>query len=123
MLRAIHEQALEYIKAGESGFAIANVKKNGIAEDVSFWRGGGIAGTYHGGPYGLIGQDLKEAVILSIAEGRMLACKAEPGAASPATFYRTDIDHMIRDRRRRGEHATVAALEQYLAAHPEVFIA
>jgi hypothetical protein len=123
MLRAIHEQALEYIQAGERGFAIANVRKNGIAEDVSFWRGGGATGTYHGGQYGLIGKDLKEAMILSIAEGRMLACTAQPGAASPATFYRSDIDHMIRDRRLKGEHATVAALEQYLAAHPEVFIA
>ena len=123
MLRAIHQVALDYIKAGENGFAIANVGKNGMAEDVSFWRGGGVAGTYHGGPYGLIGRELKEAMILSIAEGRMLAYKAEPGAASPATFYRMDIDHMIRDRRRKGEHDTVAALEQFLAAHPEVFIA
>jgi hypothetical protein len=123
MLRAIHEQALEYIEAGENGFAIANVRKNGIAEDVSFWRGGGPAGTCHGGPCGLVGKDLEQAMILSIAEGRMLACTAQPGAASPATFYRTAIDHLILDRRLKGEHATVAALEQYRAAHPEVFIA
>jgi hypothetical protein len=123
MLRAIHQLAIEYIRAGETGFAIANVKKNGIAEDVSFHRGHGVAGVYHGGPHGLIGRDLKEAMILSIAEGRILACNREPGVASRATFYRTDLDRLIRDRRRKGEHATVAALEQYLAAHPDVFIA
>jgi hypothetical protein len=122
MLRAIHELALEYIRAGESGFAIANVKKNGVAEDVSFYRGQGLAGTYHGGPHGLIGKDLKEAIILSIAQGRIVACSQEPGVASQATFYRTDIDHLILDRRLKGEDATVAVLEQYLAAHPDVFI-
>jgi hypothetical protein len=123
MLHEIHEMTLQRIGAGESGYAIANVQKNGTAQDLSFHKGNRLVGTYHGGPQGLMNGELKEAMILSIAQGRIVASSQQPGAASPATFYKIDIVRMIRERRLRGEDQEADVLERYRTQHPEVFVA
>lgn len=123
MLHEIHDQTLQRIGAGESGYAIANVQKDGIAQDLSFHKGNRLVGTYHGGPQSLMNGELKEAMILSIAQGRALASNQRPGAASPATFYKMDIVRMIRERRLRGDHEEADVLERYRTVHPEVFVA
>jgi hypothetical protein len=123
MLDEIHDLTLERIGAGESGYAIANVQKNGHAQDLSFHKGNRLVGTYHGGPDGLVNGELKEAMILSIAEGRIVATSQRPGAASPATFYKMDIVRMIRERRLRGDDHEAEVLERYRTHHPEVFVA
>jgi len=123
MLHEIHEQTLERIGAGESGYAIANVQKNGTAQDLSFHKGNRPVGTYHGGPMGLIDAELTEAMILSIAMGRIVASSQQPGVASPATFYKMDIVRMIRERRLRGDDHEAEVLERYRHHHPEVFVA
>jgi hypothetical protein len=122
MLRELHDRALRRIDARDSGFAIASIDRDSAAEDISFHKGTDLAGTYHGGPHWLSGTELKEAMILSIAQGRIVACAQRPGAASPATFYRMDIVRMIRERRLRGANHEVEALERYRASHPEVFV-
>jgi len=123
MLHEIHDQTLQRIGAGESGYAIANVQKDGIAQDLSFHKGTRLVGTYHGGPRSLMNGELKEAMILSIAQGRPLAANQRPGMASPATFYKMDIVRMIRERRMRGDDSEADVLERYRTEHPEVFVA
>lgn len=123
MLREFHVRALRGIEASENGFALASVKADGTAEDVSFHKGSAPVGRYHGGPFWLSGSELKEAMILSIARGRIVDLTQAPGAASPATFYRMDIVRMIRDRRLNGLDEEADLLEQYRAVHPDVFIA
>jgi hypothetical protein len=123
MLHELHDQALQRIGAGDSGYAIANVEKDGHALDLSFHKGTRLVGTYHGGPRGLIDGELAEAMILSIALGRIVASSQRPGQASPATFYKMDIVRMIRERRLRGDDHEADALERYRTHHPEVFVA
>ncbi|MEM7021824.1 MAG: hypothetical protein AAF637_04440 [Pseudomonadota bacterium] len=122
LLRELHDRAWRSIEAGESGFAIAHISKDGQAGDVSFHKGHELVGTYHGGPQGLRCTELAGAMMLSIAEGRLLECCQKPGAASPRTFYRMDIVRMIRTCRQRGEHREAELLEAYRARHPEVFV-
>jgi len=122
MLDDLHAETLQRIEARENGYAIARVDRNGVAGDLSFHKGNRPVGTYYGGLHGMASGELAEAMILSIAQGRIVASSQRPGVASPATFYRMDIVRMIRERRLQGDDHEAELLDRYRHHHPEVFV-
>lgn len=118
-----NEEVWQRIINGEHGYAVANVAR----ADVSWVKGDSVFGTYYGPGNQIVGEELNDAMILSIAMHKKLRFNKEVGRASKRAFYEADISRMIRQRRRwdtdfKDKHKEADKLEEYWENNRDIFI-